>query len=658
MITIKIRLIIGLSMNHDSADTSSSWVTTFESENLKNDSGSSVSIGPNGEIYVGGYTQGIENEFGQVQPGRDAEVFIASLDEYGNIIWTEVLGTTGADWLLSDIECDQNGNINLAYSNGEDKSYQIMRFSPDGDLLLNQNNFSLGGENNPGVVGGVSFDDDGIAYVTGGTRESDYPRDLFYQIGIVKSTDTEQDIVGWNVPSGSPGKFDIGKRSFVSENNSIYIIGLTESDLNGEINPGYRDNFISKYNSEGDLIWTKMMVEPTSRAYMICDGQNDHIYVAGFTNQDDLFVILYDEDGNQIWKEYYPLTSTQETTRIASHPSDGIYYVESNEVYRIDNNGVRDLYLTLPEGEFIKSLSTGEDGSLVLVGAISGSGDTFVRSFNASDYIVLDNLSFDENLALGTTVTSLSGTDEYGGFDHTYTLVDGDGAIDNHNFYIAGNEIKINSTPDFEDKSSYEIRIQVEDQNGLLFEQSITLTVNDLEEMPSIQSIEDVFIQEDVTTFMMEELVVFKGQEVDTVIVGTENRDRITGTSDGEVLAGMEGKDILTGGNGADGFLFNQPGGFGNRYVDKIRDFNPQEGDSILLDNDVFSLGEEITIEVVSNRTEARKASRKDVDFVYHENTGLLYFNENGRERGWGDGGQFAILQGSPELGAGDFTIV
>ena len=37
---------------------------------------------------------------------------------------------------------------------------------------------------------------------------------------------------------------------------------------------------------------------------------------------------------------------------------------------------------------------------------------------------------------------------------------------------------------------------------------------------------------------------------------------------------------------------------------------------------------------------------------------GLLYFNENLKEDGWGDGGVFARLKGATELGAIDFTLI
>ena len=53
-----------------------------------------------------------------------------------------------------------------------------------------------------------------------------------------------------------------------------------------------------------------------------------------------------------------------------------------------------------------------------------------------------------------------------------------------------------------------------------------------------------------------------------------------------------------------------------------------------------------------------KKASKTNNPFVYDEKKGFLYFNENGKEKGWGDGGLLAILQGKPKLVSSDLTIV
>ena len=61
---------------------------------------------------------------------------------------------------------------------------------------------------------------------------------------------------------------------------------------------------------------------------------------------------------------------------------------------------------------------------------------------------------------------------------------------------------------------------------------------------------------------------------------------------------------------------------------------------------------------MVKTKKELKTSSKGIEDFVYDEKKGLLYFNENGKEKGWGDGGLFVKLQGAPELGTNDFTIV
>ena len=115
---------------------------------------------------------------------------------------------------------------------------------------------------------------------------------------------------------------------------------------------------------------------------------------------------------------------------------------------------------------------------------------------------------------------------------------------------------------------------------------------------------------------------------------------------------------MLKGGGGADGFFFQNPNGFGKNEVDKVKDFDSEEGDSVLVDKDVFDLGKKIKLTVVTGRKSSKGKAKSKKDFIYDDKKGLLYYNENGKEEGWGDGGLFARLQGAPELSASDFTII
>ena len=45
-----------------------------------------------------------------------------------------------------------------------------------------------------------------------------------------------------------------------------------------------------------------------------------------------------------------------------------------------------------------------------------------------------------------------------------------------------------------------------------------------------------------------------------------------------------------------------------------------------------------------------KKLAKQDFDFLYDRRKGGLYFNENGSDKGFGEGGIIAILKGAPDL--------
>jgi Ca2+-binding RTX toxin-like protein/fructose-1,6-bisphosphatase len=102
--------------------------------------------------------------------------------------------------------------------------------------------------------------------------------------------------------------------------------------------------------------------------------------------------------------------------------------------------------------------------------------------------IALSATSVDENVPVGTTVGTFTTTDPDTGDTHTYTLVSGTGDTDNASFTIVGNQLRLNVSPDFETKNSYTIRVRTTDSGNLFFEQSFTITINDIDETPPNQA--------------------------------------------------------------------------------------------------------------------------------------------------------------------------
>ena len=279
--------------------------------------------------------------------------------------------------------------------------------------------------------------------------------------------------------------------------------------------------------------------------------------------------------------------------------------------------------------------------------------------------LTLSTLNFDENIASGSVIASLNSSDDDVEDIHTYSLIAGAGGSDNNLFTLTNAQLKILNSPDFESKSSYSIRVQAQDSDGLSLAKTFKLTVNDIKEVTTLKSIKNLTSQDKITTFKLLKPLRFSSREIDSLIVGTKGRDTIIGTSKPEVLAGKEGKDLLRGKKGGDGFLFQGSNRFGKKKLDIgknradiIKDFKAEEGDSILLDHKIFGPLNTIHIKPYSSKNKVKKAAKSKNDFVYDDKKGLLYFNENGIDKGWGDGGLFAKLQGAPELGAEDFTIV
>jgi uncharacterized repeat protein (TIGR01451 family) len=98
--------------------------------------------------------------------------------------------------------------------------------------------------------------------------------------------------------------------------------------------------------------------------------------------------------------------------------------------------------------------------------------------------IALSASAIDENVAANSTVGTLSSIDPDAGNTFTYSLVTGTGDTDNASFNISGSSLRITSSPNFEAKSSYSVRVRTNDQGSLTFEKAFTITINNVNEAP------------------------------------------------------------------------------------------------------------------------------------------------------------------------------
>ena len=92
--------------------------------------------------------------------------------------------------------------------------------------------------------------------------------------------------------------------------------------------------------------------------------------------------------------------------------------------------------------------------------------------------LVLDGTSIDENVIIGKVVGNFNTTDPDSNNTFTYSLISGAGSGDNDLFTIEEKNLKINVSPNFETKPSYNIRVRTTDQDGLFLDKPLNITAD------------------------------------------------------------------------------------------------------------------------------------------------------------------------------------
>ncbi len=99
--------------------------------------------------------------------------------------------------------------------------------------------------------------------------------------------------------------------------------------------------------------------------------------------------------------------------------------------------------------------------------------------------ILLSNNFIAENQPSNTLVGNLIAVDANASDTHIFTLVSGTGSADNSSFRISQNQLRTNTSFNYETGSTYSIRVRVTDAGSLYTEKQFIITVTDINEAPS-----------------------------------------------------------------------------------------------------------------------------------------------------------------------------
>ncbi|MHA1821217.1 MAG: fibronectin type III domain-containing protein, partial [Promethearchaeota archaeon] len=120
-------------------------------------------------------------------------------------------------------------------------------------------------------------------------------------IGKLKGSSSEDITLSFNTTWGGAGD-DVGYSIAFDSNNNIFITGYTKS-----YGAGGADVFLLKYNSNGNLLWTRTWGGAGDDVgYGIAFDSNNNIFITGATNSygagaADMFLLKYNSNGNLLW---------------------------------------------------------------------------------------------------------------------------------------------------------------------------------------------------------------------------------------------------------------------------------------------------------------------------------------------------------------------
>jgi hypothetical protein len=160
---------------------------------------------------------------------------------------------------------------------------------------------------------------------------------LLIALVVVEAYAEESYSIKWTKLLGGSNT-DVGYSIAIDSSDNIYITGGTKSDLDGNINSGDNDIFITKYSSSGERLWTELLGgSDTDVANSIAIDSSGDIYITGGTDSNldghtnsgchDIFIAKYSSSGDKLWTKLLEASSCDYGYSIVVDSSDNIYMI-------------------------------------------------------------------------------------------------------------------------------------------------------------------------------------------------------------------------------------------------------------------------------------------------------------------------------------------
>ncbi len=250
----------------------------------KNDQGKDIFVDKSGSIYVAGNTEGSMGD--QFNSGK-WDIFVTKWNKDISEAWTRIRGT--ADWDYGEsVAVDNEGNV---YATGStrlpfdgnpfigDFDAVLIKWNSEGEWVwTRQWGTDLLDEGRT-----VLTDSDGNIFVAGKTMSGMEDNDHFGSSDIFLSKFDPDGDMKWTKQWGTSGPDEI-KSAAIDIDGNIYITGYTGGHLGGEEPIGMEDIFVKKIDNDGNLLFTRILGTPDRDIGNDISVDNDgNIFITGQT---------------------------------------------------------------------------------------------------------------------------------------------------------------------------------------------------------------------------------------------------------------------------------------------------------------------------------------------------------------------------------------
>lgn len=308
-----------------------SWVVTLGGSIAADDSdfGQSVAIGPDGSVYVCGYTNPA-NAYSYVKDG-----FIAKFDSSGTLQWQKTL-VGKYEEISNSVAVGPDGSVYVCVyqydAYGNLTACPVVKFDSSGKLQFQK---SLGWSKN--IYGqSVAVGPDGSVYVCGYMYSADYSSRYDCFIAKLDSSGALQ----WQKKLHDPSEFSKSSSNqaisvAIGPDGSVYVCGSTLVPIPNDI---YNDRnvLIAKFDSSGVLQWqktlgaSKLTLSNQETGTPVAVGPDGSVYVCGFTQSAgagnaDLLIAKFNSSGSIQWQKTIGERYADQGFSVAVGPDGSVY---------------------------------------------------------------------------------------------------------------------------------------------------------------------------------------------------------------------------------------------------------------------------------------------------------------------------------------------